>query len=538
MIGCFDLNDGGSMMNSYSYLNRKNIVSLAIGLMVLVLVSILIFSKENSISNSIIFSIVIVLLLYLAICVKSIHESTLKTLRETEQKLTDSEKEKHFMSYYDEVTKLPNERYLLEKINSQLTDDQSRKALLVFEVNRLPTIKSSLGSFYTNRVLELIAERLQNKFPNFTIGKLPEDQFLILIESKNEKEAFLTLSKQLIELMEKPFCIQHFSLNITVNIGFAYYPEDAENAEDLVKCAQFAMYEARKMPEQCTFYEPSMSRIREEQLMLENDLYKAIQNNELFLQYQPQLKLKTKHAISMEALVRWNHPEKGLIPPSDFIPIAEETGLIVPIGKWVLETACRQTKELQEVLGQPVTVAVNLSLRQLFHENFVQVVRTILEETQLSPESLQLEITETMTMEKDFLMPILNNLKALGLTLALDDFGKGYSSLSYLKDLPIDCLKIDRDFVKNMSEHEHEPLVDLIISMAKHLALNVVAEGVETMEQFNYLVNSECDAVQGYLISKPCSYETIMGNCSSLVKKDLQCDKQSEYYSLIKQIFN
>lgn len=309
-------------------------------------------------------------------------------------------------------------------------------------------------------------------------------------------------------------------------------------AEDLLKCARFAMFEAKKVQDHCTFHEPSMSRARKEQLMLENDLYKAIQKNELFLQYQPQLKLKTKHDISMEALVRWNHPEKGLVSPADFIPLAEETGLIVPIGQWVLETACKQTKELQEVLGQPVTVAVNLSLRQFFHGNFTHIVRSILEETKLSPANLQLEITETMTMDKNFLLPILNDLKELGVTIALDDFGKGYSSLSYIKDLPIDCLKIDRDFVKNMSENKREPLVDMMISMAKHLALHVVAEGVETMEQFNYLVNSECDAVQGFLISKPISYETVIANCKSINDKDIRCRTQSEYYTLIKQIFN
>ncbi|HWK24659.1 MAG TPA: bifunctional diguanylate cyclase/phosphodiesterase [Ureibacillus sp.] len=523
---------------NYSYLYRRNIVYVAIGLIALALVSILIFSELNSFSIGMIFTIVIILLLYLAICINSIYKGTIKTLQDTEQKLTDSEKEKHFMSYYDEVTKLPNERFLLKKINEHLRKDQSRKAILVFEVDRLTTLKSSLGSFYTNRMLELIAERLQKLFPHHTIGKLQEDQFLILIESKIEKEDFLSLSKQLIELMERPFSIQHFSLNITVNIGIAYYPEDAESAEYLMKCAQFALYEARKVPEQFSFYEPSMSCVREEQLLLEKDLYQAIQNNELFLQYQPQLKLKTKHNIAMEALVRWKHPNKGLIPPSDFIPIAEESGLIVPIGKWVLETACRQTKELQQRINQPVTVAVNLSLGQLFHENFVQIVSTILNETKLSPESLQLEITETMTMDKNFLMPILHDLKALGVTIALDDFGKGYSSLSYLKDLPIDCLKIDREFVNNMNEHEHEPLVDLIISMAKHLKLNVVAEGVETMEQFNYLLNSECDAVQGYLISKPSSFETIMNNCKKWGNDDISCATQSEYYSLIKQIFN
>ncbi|MDN4492951.1 putative bifunctional diguanylate cyclase/phosphodiesterase [Ureibacillus aquaedulcis] len=525
-------------MNSYSYLDRKNITYLAIGVAVMALVSIFLLSAVSSISNNIVYSLIMISLLCFGVYVKWIHENTLRTLRDTERKLSNAEKEKHFMAYYDEVTKLPNERYIIERINDDLKSDASQKALLVFEVDRFSTIKSSLGTFYTNRLLALIAERLLKKLPHLVIGKLEEDQFLILSAGENDKEAFLILCKQLTELMEKPFCIQHFSLNIALNIGIAYYPEDAKSADDLLKCARFGMYEARNVPEQWAFYEPAMSYVREEQLLLENDLYNAIQNNELFLQYQPQLKLKTKHEISMEALVRWKHPKKGLIAPSDFIPIAEESGLIVPIGKWVLETACRQTKELQETLGHPITVAVNLSLGQLFHENFAEVLRSILKETKLPPKSLQLEITETMTMDKSFLMPILGELKALGITIALDDFGKGYSSLSYLKDLPVDCLKIDRDFVKNITENEHEPLVDLIISMAKHLKLNVVAEGVETMEQFNYLLNSECDAIQGYLISKPSSFETIMKNSKCLKANNLCYETQLEYYSLIKQIFN
>ncbi|WP_404427088.1 bifunctional diguanylate cyclase/phosphodiesterase [Ureibacillus chungkukjangi] len=525
-------------MNNYSYLYRKNIVYIAIGLIALTLLSEFIFSKENSISNNIIFSILIVLLLYLVICVKSIFTGTINTLRDTEQRLKESEKEKHFMSYYDGVTRLPNERYIVEQINNTWQNGTSQIALVVFEVDRLTHLKSSLGSKYTNRILELIVERLQCRFPNYIVGKIQEDQFVILLENKNEKETFQRLCKQLIDLIEKPFSIQQLTLNMKVNVGVAYSPEDAKTAEDFLKYAQFAMYEARRAPEQYRLFEPTMACSREERLLLEKDLYKALENNELFVQYQPQLKLKTKHDFSMEALVRWNHPEKGLIPPGDFIPLAEESGTIVPIGKWVLETACRQTKELQETIGQQVTVAVNLSLRQLYHENFVKVVRSILEKTQLPPKSLQLEITESMTMDKNFILPILHDLKALGVTIALDDFGKGYSSISYLKDLPIDCLKIDREFVNNMSEDEHEPLVDLIISMAKHLNLNVVAEGVETMEQFNYLLNSDCDAMQGYLISKPISFETIINNCRCLNKKDLHCDLQSEYYSLIKQIFN
>ena len=204
------------------------------------------------------------------------------------------------------------------------------------------------------------------------------------------------------------------------------------------------------------------------------------------------------------------------------------------------ETACRQTKELQELIGQPVRVAVNLSIRQLFHENFVQVVRDILKETELPPEYLQLEITESMTMDTSYMMPILNELKETGVTIAMDDFGKGYSSLSYLKDLPIDCLKIDREFVRNIEQTNSEPIVDLIISMSKHLNLKVVAEGVETMEQLDYLLNSECDTIQGYLISKPIPFCNIAKNLKRLreERKNLQFRTHANYYGLIKEVFN
>lgn len=528
------------MMNvndSFFFLYKNNSVYLITNVIIITLISFLIILNEVTSVYGIILSLIIIAQLYLAAKFKSVYDGAVKSLQDTEQKLNDSKKEKHFMAYYDEITKLPNERYLLEKIKENLADDTSSKAVLVMKIDRLTTIKTSLGSFYTNRIVQMIADRLHTYFPSYLFGRLREDQFLILIEDNNDEEVIQNLCKQIIEMMEKPFCIQHFSLNITVNIGIAYYPKDAQTEENIIKYAQFALYEASKSPEQFTFFQPSMLTVREEQLMLENDLYKALQNNELFLQYQPQLKLKSKHSIAMEALVRWKHPQKGLIPPSEFIPIAEDSGLIVPIGKWVLETACRQTKELQEVIQQPVTVAVNLSLRQLFHENFVQVVETILHETKLSPECLQLEITESMTMNTKFLTPILHELKGIGVTIALDDFGKGYSSLSFLKDLPIDCLKIDREFVKNMNEENHKPLIDLIISLAKHFKLNVVAEGVETMEQFNYLVNSECDAVQGYLISKPNTFDTIVENCKS-IQREFCCSTQSEYYGYIKQIFN
>ncbi|WP_052130200.1 putative bifunctional diguanylate cyclase/phosphodiesterase [Ureibacillus sinduriensis] len=525
-------------MHSYSYLDRKKIVYIVCGLVIFALIRILLISRENSFLNSIFIAAIAISLLYFAIYVTSVYGNNVKTSRSNERKSANSNKMKPFISYHEEATALSNERSVIEKMNDQLKHDGSKKALLIFELDRFFLFKSSLGSMYTKRILDLMAERLLQNFPLSQIGKVEEDQFLILLENGIEKEELIDLCKQLTQSMEKPFCIEHLTLHTSVNIGIAYYPDNAQTADGLLKSAQLAMYEARNGPEQWTFYDQELSSVRKQMLLLENDLHQAIQNNEFILQYQPQLKLKTKHGIAMEALIRWEHPEKGLIPPSDFIPIAEDCGLIVPIGKWVLETACRQTKELQESLGHPVTVAVNLSLGQLYHENFVEVVSAVLEETKLPPECLQLEITETMTMDKNLLVPILNDLRALGITIALDDFGKGYSSLSYLKDLPIDCLKIDRAFVKNMSEKGHEPLVDFIISMAKHLKLNVVAEGIETMEQFNYFVNSECDAVQGYLISKPCSYEAIVKNCCSVKKYEFCCETQSDYYCLIKQIFN
>ncbi|MDM5334921.1 bifunctional diguanylate cyclase/phosphodiesterase [Ureibacillus composti] len=483
---------------------------------------------------SIIFSLVIIAQIWLAARFKSLHENVIK-------KLQDSEKEKHHMTYYDEITKLPNERYLLKKIKENLTSNTSEKAVLVLEIERLSTIKSSLGSFYTDRMLQMVAERLQKNLPNdYLIGKLREDQFLLLLENENDHSRIEKLCRKLQDLMKSPFLIQHFSINVNINIGIAFYPEDAGSAEDLIHFAQFAMDEARKIPEHFAYYRPSMSQERADKITLENDLYTAIQDNQLVLHYQPQLELKTNEMISMEALVRWKHPEKGWITPLEFIPIAEESGLIVPIGKWVLETACRQTKELQELIGQPVRVAVNLSIRQLFHENFVQVVRDILKETELPPEYLQLEITESMTMDTSYMMPILNELKETGVTIAMDDFGKGYSSLSYLKDLPIDCLKIDREFVRNIEQTNSEPIVDLIISMSKHLNLKVVAEGVETMEQLDYLLNSECDTIQGYLISKPIPFCNIAKNLKRLreERKNLQFRTHANYYGLIKEVFN
>lgn len=451
---------------------------------------------------------------------KTDHQDIMKKLEDKEKNRLVSEIDMKHEMYFDDITKLPNERYLLNKIKENLHINSKNKAVLVFEIDRLPSIKASLGSLYSDRLLSMVAQRLQAQLSNqLIIGKLRDDQFVILIDHFESHDDILKFCKQLQKMMETPFEIQYSSLNYGLNIGISFYPKDAESERDLIKFAQFAIYEARNTPDHISFYETYMSDVRKAKVTLENDLYNALKNNELFLEYQPQVDTITGEVISMEALVRWQHPKRGRISPGEFIPIAEESGLMNPIGKWVLETACEQTKKLQVQLGKPIQIAVNLSVCQLFQGNFVQTVQQILEKTHLAPQSLQLELTESMTMNTAHLTPILHDLKSLGMTLAVDDFGTGYSSLSYLRDLPIDCLKIDCSFVKNIQhDTSSEPLVDMIISMAKHLKLKVVAEGVEEVPQLNYLMKSECDFIQGYLFSRPISFEQMSNKFS-----DLQC---------------
>lgn len=491
---------------------------LLLNLVLIVLFGVSLITVNLTAFNIVVFSIVLIVQVGLAVYFKALHQDIVKKVVDTEKNLMVSEEKMKHERYFDDITELPNERYLLNKIEENLHINSNDKAVLVFEIDRLASIKSSLGSLYSDCLLREVAQRLQNQLSDqLIIGKLRDDQFVILIDHYESCDDIFEFCKQLQKIMETPFEIQYFSLNNSLNIGISFYPKDAESELDLIKFAQIAAYEARNTQEHILFYEASMSDVRTSKVTLENDLFNALKNNELFLEYQPQVDTITGEIISMEALVRWRHPKRGLISPGEFIPVAEESGLINPIGKWVLETACYQTKKLQDHLGRSVQIAVNISLCQLFQGDFVQTVKQILEKTGLPPQSLQLELTESMTMNTDHLTPILYDLKSLGITLAVDDFGTGYSSLSYLRDLPIDCLKIDCSFVKNIQQDtSSEPIVDMIISMAKHLNLKVVAEGVEEITQFNYLMKSKCDFIQGYLFSRPITIEQIFDTLCNL----------------------
>ncbi|MED3876531.1 EAL domain-containing protein [Lysinibacillus capsici] len=437
-------------------------------------------------------------------------EKPFQQLLKIKKDLEQSQQELRFQAYHDDITLLPNEHFLLKTLKENLHEHKAQKAIIAIEIDRFAAIRSSIGISNSNKMMKLVAERIQSIVPpHYFATKLREGQFVIYIDHVKTIEELLQFCLNLKSAMTDPLQVQLFSLNGSLNIGIALY-EEQWTGEELLMHAQLAMREARQIPQRFLFYKPYMSKGIADRILLEQDLHNALANNEFYLDYQPQVNLKTGTIESVEALVRWRHPTRGFVPPDIFIPIAEECGLIIPLGKWILETACTQAKIWEKQGLPPMKVAVNLSLGQLFQQDLVEMVQDILHRTNLDPSFLQLEITESMTMNIDQMTQLLHELKALGIQIAVDDFGTGYSSLSYLKEFPIDCLKIDRTFVRNVPHNPNdEALVSMIISMAKHLRLKVVAEGIEEVEQLSFLIDGGCDYIQGYLFSKPISPQQI-----------------------------
>ncbi len=445
-------------------------------------------------------------------------EKPFQQLLKIKKDLEQSQQELRFQAYHDDITLLPNEHLLLKTLKDKLHDNnKTQKAIIAIEIDRFAAIRSSIGISNSNKMMKLVAKRIQTIVPpHYFATKLQEGQFVIYINHVKTIEELLQFCLNLKSAMKDPLQVQLFSLNGNLNMGIALY-EEQWTSEELLMHAQLAMREAKQIPQRFLFYKPYMSKGIADRILLEQDLHNALANQEFYLDYQPQVNLKTGTIESVEALVRWRHPTRGFIPPDVFIPIAEECGLIIPLGKWILETACMQAKTWERQGLPQMKVAVNLSLGQLFQQDLVEMVEHILQRTNLEPKFLQLEITESMTMNIDQMTQLLHELKALGIQIAVDDFGTGYSSLSYLKDFPIDCLKIDRTFVRNVpNKPNDEALVSMIISMAKHLRLKVVAEGIEEVEQLSFLMEGGCDYIQGYLFSKPISPQQISETFSEL----------------------
>ena len=430
-----------------------------------------------------------------------------------------------FLAYYDALTGLPNRTLLQDRLATALAGARRRKdkvALLFLDLDRFKLINDSLGHSFGDLLLQEVAQRLKKwAREQDTVARLGGDEFLIVLNGvKNIADAAVAADR-MTKSMTGGFVVQGRPLNITCSLGISVFPEHGTNSETLIKNADAAMYFAKESGRNnFRFFTKDLSAQAVERLTLENSLRPALEKNEFFLMYQPQVDIGTGRIIGLEALLRWQHPNLGLVPPDKFIQIAENVGLIVPIGEWVLRTACSQARKWQDEGLPAVMVAVNISAIQFRQKGFCKLIRKVLDETGLPAKYLELELTESLLLDNaDLMLSVVEELKAMGVTLAIDDFGTGYSSLSYLKHFPVSKLKIDRSFVRDVAVNPDDAAITTaIISMAKSLNLKVIAEGVEDEAQMSFLRAQRCDEIQGYYFSKPLAVdkvaEKLRGNTS------------------------
>jgi diguanylate cyclase (GGDEF)-like protein/PAS domain S-box-containing protein len=415
-----------------------------------------------------------------------------------------------YLAQHDSLTDLPNRVLFNDRLTQAMAlahRHKSKLAVLYLDVDRFKHINDSLGHATGDRLLQSMAQRLLACVrTSDTVSRQGGDEFVILLpEVTFAQDAAVTADKILLELSTSHRIDQH-DLHLTVSIGIVIFPDDGTEAENLMTNADFAMYHAKeKGRNNYQFFRSDMNVRAVERQSVEDGLRRAVERREFVLLYQPQMNLETGTIVGVEALIRWHHPQRGLMPPSQFIPIAEECGVIVSIGRWVLREACRQARAWQDAGLPSMRMAVNISAVELGAKDFVATVRAVLLETGLDPRYLELELTETFLMQDSkSTSAVLQALKAMGVQLALDDFGTGYSSLSYLRRFPIDTLKIDQSFVRDLTtDAEDASIVTAVISMGKSLHMRVVAEGVETPEQLAFLQEQQCPEGQGYHFGQP-----------------------------------
>ncbi|MBP1931674.1 putative bifunctional diguanylate cyclase/phosphodiesterase [Ammoniphilus resinae] len=418
-----------------------------------------------------------------------------------------------YMAYHDSLTQLPNRNLFNERLKQALANaerNEANVAVLFIDLDRFKVINDSLGHAFGDLLLKSVSHRLQGCLREYdTIARQGGDEFTVILYDCSQESAKIVAERMISELAY-PFVLNNHEVTISPSIGISLYPIDGTNPDTLIRNADRAMYQAKDQGKNnYQFYEKDMEAQYTKRLKLENDLRKALARKEFVLYYQPQVDIRNHEVIGVEALIRWNHPETGFISPAEFIPLAEETGLIVPIGEWVLYTACLQNKAWQDAGFNPMRMSVNLSARQFRQADIDVLVARVLKETGLDPQYLDLEITENMSMfDVDMTTEILQKLKRLGVSISIDDFGTGYSSLNYLKRFPIDSLKIDQSFVHDIhSDTDDAAIVKAILAMAHSLDLKVVAEGVETERQLSFLKEQRCDQAQGYYFNRPLSAE-------------------------------
>ena len=419
-----------------------------------------------------------------------------------------------YQAFYDSLTTLPNrlllkERMILEISHAKHTNESL--AIMYLDLDRFKLINDTLGHDIGDKLLKEVALRLKKCVQSSdTVARIGGDEFVILLPGITHKESIGKVANKILEAIREPLIIDTHQLYLSISIGVTIYPDDSEDDETLLTNADVAMYRAKEEGKNnFQLYTPALNAKALERLELENSLRRALEYKEFVVYYQPKVNTSTEKIIGMEALIRWQHPNWGLVPPQKFIPLAEETGLIVPIGEWVLRTACAHNKALQNAGLPPLTVAVNLSALQFQLQDLTTMVSNALEETGLDPQYLELEITESIAMQNvEHTINMLNELKAMGIKFAIDDFGTGYSSLSQLNSFSVNKLKIDRSFVSKIDGRKDNSIIaSTVLALGKSLELGIVAEGVENQEQANFFKENKCDEMQGYFFGRPMSTE-------------------------------
>ena len=428
----------------------------------------------------------------------------------------NAEKEINCMAYYDYLTKLPNRVLFKDRVDQAIylaNRNEKIIALVFLDLDSFKNINDTLGHELGDELLKEVAEKLLKYVrKSDTVSRFGGDEFLIMINNNKKLEDIIKIVDNIMDMFNSPFILKEQEFFVTASAGIAIYPTDGNNTETLIKNADIAMYSAKdKGKNQYVVCSSDMKDSVHMKMKLTNNLYRAQERNELVLYYQPQVDLLSKQIIGLEALIRWNHPELGMIPPTVFIPLAEQTGLINSIGEWVLNNACRQNKIWQDMKLPHVRMAVNLSVNQFRNPDIVNQVHKVLQETCLDSKYLELEITESIAIkESAYIIKVLNRMKELGVSISIDDFGTEYSSLSRLKLLPIDRIKVDIQFVRGIEgSNKDKAITKAIINLAKNLELKVIAEGVETEKQLDFLTQGMCDEVQGYYYYKPMIAEDV-----------------------------
>ena len=420
----------------------------------------------------------------------------------------------HYLAHFDPLSGLPNRMSFMDRLDGEIATAEERRerfALLSFDLDRFKEVNDIFGHAAGDTALVEIAQRLNAVLkPREFLARLGGDEFVAILSSVDRPEEMIAFAERILGAVRAPLGVAGNELQLGASLGISIYPDDAKTAADLLANSDLAMYRAKQaIGNKVCFFEAAMDQKVRERRTLANDLKRALAQHELELYYQVQSRISDGQAVGFEALLRWNHPQRGLVSPAEFIPIAEETGTILPIGTWVIRTACAAAAKWSE----PWRIAVNLSPVQFVNGNLPEVVHSILLETGLAPSRLELEITESVLIgDFDRVLRILRRLKALGIKIAMDDFGTGYSSLSTLQAFPFDKIKIDRSFIENLDkQHQSASIVRAILALGRSLKVPVLAEGIETQAHLDFLREEGCEEAQGYLIGRPARAQSMFG---------------------------